>query len=145
MTFTSGPCQGYLYLTAANTAFLLNAGSSVGIGQLEPQTGAPFSDASLSSGTLHFGDLEVVNQGQGAGVAVFTLNDSGGVSGTSDYTSTTNQEPDRGITGTVTVNSNGTFSTSSSGTINAIVISSIKFVAVDNQTDTYPTIAVAKQ
>jgi hypothetical protein len=148
VTLTGAGCAAagaVFYLTAANTGFLLGSGHSVEIGQLEPQKGAPFTDGSVS-GTLYFGDLEVVNQGQGVAVAVATLNGSGGVSFTSDYTSATNQEPDRAAPGTITVNSNGTFSISDyPGVIAGIFISSTKFVSVDDQTDTYPAIAVSKQ
>ena len=88
------------YLTAANTGFMLATSSSVEIGQFEPQTGGPFTDASLSSGTFYMGDLEPVNQGAETGVGVVTLNGSGGYSATADYTSTTGQTADGIDTGT---------------------------------------------
>jgi hypothetical protein len=56
------------------------------------------------------------------------------------------QQGDQTQTGTLaTVNSNGTFSTSSSGAINSILISTTEFVTVDNDSSTYPTIVVGKQ
>jgi hypothetical protein len=133
------------YLTAANTAFMLDEGSGVEIGQVVPQTGGPFSAASLS-GTSYMGDLEVANQAQNTGVGVLTLNGSGGYSMTSDYTATYGQQADQTQTGTIgTVNSNGTFSTKNNGVIDGIMISSTKFVAVDNESKAYPTILVGKQ
>ena len=117
MTLTGGgtKCTGsrgpVFYLTAANTAFMLSTGSSVEIGQVEPQVGSNFTTASLS-GTFYLGDLDVVNQDQSVGLAELTLNGSGGVSAISDETSTTDQEPDQTQSLTLTVNSDGTFSSS---------------------------------
>ena len=54
--------------------------------------------------------------------------------------------PIRAFTYTVTVNSDGTFSTASHpGVISGIIISSTEFVLIDNVSDTYPTILVVKQ
>jgi hypothetical protein len=144
MTLSGGSNCGapVSYLTAANTAFMLGTNRGVDFGQLEPQTGEPFSAASFS-GTYYMGTLEVVNQAEEVGVGVATLNGSGGVSITSDYTATTYQEADQTSSVTITVNSDGTFSTS--GTINAIFISGTKFVAIDNSSNTYPNILVGKQ
>jgi hypothetical protein len=133
------------YLTAGNTAFMLDEGSGVEIGQVEPQTGGPFTTASFS-GTYYMGTLEVANQAVSTGVGVVTLNGSGGFSDTTDYTATAGQQGDQTGTGTVTVDSNGTFSISDHpGVITGIIISSTKSVTVDNITGTYPTIQVIKQ
>jgi hypothetical protein len=133
------------YLTATNTAFMLNMGSSVEDGQVEPQTGGPFTTASIA-GTFYVGGLEVVNQAQHAGLGVVTVYSSGGTSTTGVSTSTTGQSADRTDTGTITVNSDGTFSSSSEpGVIIGIIISSTKAVDIDNDTSTYATIQVVKQ
>jgi hypothetical protein len=139
---TNGPV---FYLTAANTAFMLTVNSSVEIGQVEPQTGGPFSAASFS-GTYYMGTLEVTNQAVNGGVGVLTLNSSGGYSITTDYTATGVQQADQTETGTIgTVNSNGTFSTKSGGAVDSIMISGTKFVTFDNENSTYPIIEVGKQ
>jgi len=147
MTLSGGSnCTGapIFYLTAGNTAFMLDEGSGVEIGQVEPQVvlSGGFTTASFS-GTFYMGTLEVVNQAVNTGVAVLTVTASG-YTMTSDYTATVGQEGDQTQTGTMgTVNSNGTFSTS--GTINSILISTTEFVTVDNDSSTYPTIVVGKQ
>jgi len=145
-TFTGGGCGGgVLYLTDANTGFLLGGGSGVQIGQVEPQVvpSGGFTDASIA-GTFYMGDGEVVHQAVNTGVGVVTLNSSGGLSGAADYTATSGQTADQALTGMITVNSDGTFSTIG-GAINAIFISSTKFVAVDYSSNTYPIILVGKQ
>jgi hypothetical protein len=147
-TLSGSTCEATgasFYLFAAGQGYALTPDTDIEIGQFDPQSAGPFSDTSLSAGTLCFGDLEVVNQDQGAAVATITLNGSGGLDMTSDYTSTTNQEPDKAISGTITVNSNGTFSNPTGGPIDGIIISNTRFVSVDNQTSAYPTIAMAKQ
>jgi hypothetical protein len=135
------------YLTAPNTGFLLVGEESPLNGNIELQTGGPFTDA-LLSGTLYFGDLEVVSYGVASaeqiGVGVFTLNGSGGWSSTSDYTATYGRQADKTQTGTVgTVNSNGTLS--QAGVVTGIIISSTEFVLIDNVSDTYPILELFKQ
>jgi hypothetical protein len=131
------------YLFGANQAYALTQDTDVGVGQVEPQTGAPFSTASFL-GSFYMGTLEVVNQAVDTGVTVLTVS-NGNATMTSDYTTIYGQRPDQAEIGMTTVNSNGTFSTSPSGTINAVLISSTKFVVVDYDTSTYPTLLVGKQ
>jgi hypothetical protein len=143
---TNCPSPIAWYLTAPNTGFILAGVESPIIGQVEPQTGGPFTDASLSSGTFYDGDVDVVNQAQHTDVEVPTLNGSGGVSIIGDYTATTFQTSDQTGRVMLTVNSDGTFSTSENpGVIDGIIISSNKSVVVDNQGGTYPGIEVVKQ
>jgi hypothetical protein len=133
------------YLTAANSAFMLNTGSSVQIGQVEPQVGSSFTAASVT-GALYEGDLAVVNHAAEVGLGVVTLNGSGGIDVTNDYTETTSQNGDETSTGTITVNSNGTIiSPDHPGLVVGIIISSTKLVIIDNQGSTYPAIQVIKQ
>jgi hypothetical protein len=149
MTLSGGTKCGsgapLFYLTVGNTGFMLGMGSSVGVGQFEPQTGGPFTNASISLGTFYMGTLEVVNQAVNTGVAVLTLNSSGGYSITSDYTAIYGQQADKTETGTgaFTVNSDGTLS--QAGVVMGIIISSTEFELFDNVSDTYPTIQVIKQ
>jgi len=141
-----GSCAGALvfYLSAANTGFMLNEDSSVEIGQVEPQAAGPFNTASVS-GTLYCGYLEVVNQSADAVAGVVALNGSGGYSFITDDTATTGQRAAHTDSGTITVNSDGTFSdTGSPGVVVGIIISSTKVVAVSDSSSTYPTIQVIK-
>jgi len=151
MTFTSGNCQGALYLTAANTAFLLTPGSTVGFGQVVPQvvpTGG-FTSSSFS-GTYYFGNTEVVSYGVASaeqiGVTILTIT-SGSPTLIQDFTSTTDgqQADETQSGGTLAVNSNGTFEAGGKGYINAIMISTSEFVSTDNSSATYPTILVGQK
>ena len=145
---TCGTGAPVFYLTAANKAVVISEDSDVADGQLAPQSGGPFNSSSLS-GTYFLGDLDVVSYGVAsaetitAGAITFS---SGGYSYVQDFTSTAGQLADQTGSGTVgTVNSNGTFSTSSGGPIDGIIISGSKFVLVDNDTETYPIIQFLKQ
>jgi hypothetical protein len=154
MTFTSGGCEGALYLTAANTGLLLTAGGgNVGSGQVVPQvvpTGG-FTSAAFS-GTFYMGDDEVVNYGvasaEQVGINVITFNGSGG-SGVSDYTALAangGQQADQTQTMALpTINSNGTFSTKTSGIVDGIMVSGTEAVVIDNEKQSYPMIQVVKQ
>jgi len=151
MSFTSGGCQGVMYLSAANTAFLLGSGDGVEAGQVVPQVvpAGGFSSSSLS-GAYYFGGAEVVSYGEASAdqlnVAEVTIA-NGSPTIVQDFTSTTNGQqadvPQSG--GTLSVSSNGTFSTNSNGDINAVMISTIEFVIIDNSGRTYPTVEVGHQ
>ncbi len=148
---TCGNGAPVFYLTAANKAVVMSPDTDVADGQLVPQVGSPFTTASFS-GTYYMGDGEVVSYGvasaEQVGVQVATLNGSGGGSATNDYTATSGQQADQSNSfpnGSLTVNSNGTFSTDFNATINAIMISTTKFVAVDNESSTYPIIQLGSR
>ncbi len=154
MTFTAGSnCGGALYLTAADSAFLLTPDSDVGTGQVVPQvvpTGG-FTSASFS-GTYYMGDDVVVNYGVASaveiGINVITFNGSGG-SGVNDYTALAaggGQQADQTQTMALpTINSDGTFSTKSSGIVDGIMVSGTEAVVIDNEKQSYPMIQVVKQ
>ena len=149
MTLSGTNCGNHspvFYLSAANNGFMLDTDTGVGVGQVEAQTGAPFSIPSLS-GTFSMGTVAVVNQGAETGVGVVTLDGSGGLSGTNDYTATSYQMPDQAFTDTITtVNSDGTVITADHPALIAgIIISGTQFVIVDNQGSTYPTISVVNK
>ena len=148
---TCGSGAPVFYLTAANQAVVLSEDTDVALGQFEPQASGGFTTASFS-GTYYMGDGEVVSYGvtsaEQVGVQVATLNGSGGGSATNDYTATSGQQADQSNSfpnGSLTVNSNGTFSTDFNATINAIMISTTKFVAVDNESSTYPIIQLGSR
>jgi hypothetical protein len=155
MTFTSGQCQGAGYLTAANRAFLVNAGNNVAMGQVVPQT-VPiggFSATSLPAVPFYDGDTEVVSYGvatsSGSSVEVITPTGSGTVNIVGDYTSAggNGQQADQTQSDAPigTVGSNGTFSTNQNGDINAIMISTSEVVLIDHSNGTYPVILLLKQ
>ena len=80
------------------------------------------------------------------GVMVLTMSSGSGTL-IQDFTSSTNgqQADETQSTGTLTVNSDGTFSTNPNGDINAVMISATGFLIIDNSDSTYPTIQVGKQ
>jgi hypothetical protein len=124
----------------------------VGQFDVEAVPSGGFTTASFA-GTFYMGDLEVVSFGvasaEQVGVAVTTATAGGGYTITSDYTATYGQDADKtetGATGTITVNSNGTFSISDHpGVITGIIISSTKAVGINIPGYTYTTIQVIKQ
>ena len=144
MTLSGSGCGNHspvIYLSSANNGFIVDTDSGAGAGQIEAQTGGPFSVASVS-GTLFQGTFEVVNQAEETSVGVVTLNGSGGVADTGDATSTTFQQADQTGTGTITVNSDGTvISSDHPSLITGIIVSSTQMVIVDNQGSTYPTVS----
>jgi hypothetical protein len=151
MTLSGSGCTGapIFYLGAVNTGFYVGTDENVEVGQVEPQAAGPFGTASLS-GAFYGGDLEVVSYGvasaESIGIAIITLNGSGGFSFIGDDTSTGGQFADGTQTGPIgTVNSNGTFSTKPGGPIDGIIISATKFLALNNETSTYPTIQLFKK
>jgi hypothetical protein len=144
----TGGCESHppvFYLTGANTGYIVGTGERVDFGALEPQVGSDLTTASLS-GIYYFGPVEVVNQAVSSEVGVLTLDGSGGISYVRDLLWSYGEGPDENSTGTVTVNSDGTFSGFAGGaTMSGVVISSTKFVLIDDTSDRYPAILVAKQ
>ena len=152
MTLTGcGSGAPVFYLTAANTAFTMSMDTDVAVGQVVQQvvpTGG-FSSSTVS-GTYYSGDGEVANYGAASngrlGVMVLTMSNGSGTL-IQDFTSLSDgqQADDTQSTGTLTVNSDGSFSTNSNGDINAVMISTTEFLIIDNSDGTYPTIQVGKQ
>ena len=134
-------CLGYAlvsYLSGPNTGVVMGLDGGVWMGQLEPQ-----SATSISAGNYFVGTQETVNPNVETYAGTGTLT-SAGITGTCDTTSTaSSQQANQPIAETLTVNSDGTFSTSDHlGVISGIVISNSEIVLVDNQTSSYPTILV---
>jgi Putative Ig domain len=148
MTLSGASCGNHppvAYLSAANNGFMLDTDTGSGDGQVQAQTGSPFSVASVS-GNLFQGTVEVANQAAETGVAAVTLNGSGGVSSTGDTTSTTYQQADQTSSGTITVGTDGTIiSSDHPGIVTGIVVSSSQVVIIDNQGSTYPNISVVNK
>ena len=148
ITGGTGRCANHppvFYLTSGNTGFIVGTGENVDFGGFEPQVGSDFTPASLS-GTYYFGPVEVVNQGVVTASGVLTLNGSGGISIIRDVSFKNSSAADETPAGTITVNSDGTFSVYAGGsTMNGLVISGTKFVLNEYPSSTYPNISVAKQ
>ena len=116
-----------LYLTGANAGFIAATDSSVGTGEFEPQTGAPFSASSLS-GTYFFGTDTVASNAATAEVGMATPDGAGNATLTLDLSSTTGIAIDLKSSSPLTVNADGT---AVIGGNPALLISSNKVVVID--------------
>ena len=129
------------YLTGPNTGVMLGTNDpGVLLGQLAPQ-----SATSITAGTYYFGTEDTVSQsvnetlvGEGA------ITGSGDLTGTGDSTSIASpQQGNEPISTILTVNPDGTFSTSNNpGIITGVVISGSQLIQVDGQGSTFPTILI---
>ena len=127
------------YLTGPNTGVMMALDSGVLLGQVQPQ-----SATTLTSGAYFFGTLlEPVNLAEETQVGEGTIT-SGGVTGTSDITSPASpQQANQLVSETLTVNADGTFSTSGHpGIVSGIIVSKTQIITVDKQSSAYPTILV---
>jgi hypothetical protein len=138
---TSWKYPPVFYLTGNNTGVMLGTNDpGVLLGQLQPQQAT-----SITAGTYYFGTQEAVNQSVNETlVGVATITGSGSVTGTGDSTSIASpQQGNEPITPVLTVNADGTFSTSNNpGIITGVVISGSQLIQVDGQGSTFPTILV---
>ncbi len=151
MTLSGTNCEStpIFYLISTDTAFALGTDTSMSFGQGEAQTGGPFGFSTIA-GSYYFGDSLVINNnvtvGNSIGVGSLVLTSSGGASGYSDYSGPGGQDEDTPLSGSLAaVNSNGTINFAMVGTVDGIVISSTKFILVDNETETYPILLILKQ
>jgi hypothetical protein len=147
-TQSCGGTPPLFYLTDLNTGFIMDASPGVDAGAFEPQSAGPFTNASLS-GSFFGGVEEVVNQGAQAEVDPVAPNGSGSVTGIADISSADAQDAGSSfLAATYTVNSDGTFSVSSSGgAVAGIIISNTKFVMFSPSTagTAYPTLLVMQK
>jgi len=127
-----------IYLYGPNTGWMLGTGSSTSFGRLEPQSATTITSGNYFFGTQMTGHLLVETD-----TGTVTLA-SAGATGTGDNTSTTSPlQADQPVSETFTVNSDGTFSTSSHpGVVSGVIVSNSKIVIVNNQNSAYPTILV---
>ena len=139
MLWGCGSYPPVFYLISPNKGFMLGTEPGVLIGELAPQ-----SKTSITARNYCFGTGEVVNPAVATEVGDATLTSTGGVTGTSDKTSVSSpQQGGKAITDTLTVNSDGTFSTlENPGVISGAVISDYQLILVDQQGSSYPTILV---
>ena len=129
------------YLTGNNTGVMLSTDDpGVLLGQLTPQ-----SATSITAGTYDIGVQEVVNQGV---IETLTgevaITSSGAVTGTGDSTAVGSvQKGGIPLDATLTVNSDGTFSSSLyPGIVAGVIISGTQLIQVDGPSSAYPTILV---
>lgn len=132
---------GHLYLTGTGIAAYLSVDPGVFAGFAAVQTGNGTLGNGSVNGTFFGGTTAVTSQGSSVEGDIAILNGSGGVSDTSDTTSTTNQQFDQSSTPTVSIAPNGTFTINSSGSqVVGVVINSDYFLLVNNTTSSYPTV-----
>ena len=130
-----------LYLSGNNQGFLVGTDADVSFGILEPQTGGPFSDASLSGGYM----LGTENPSAGTvslQSGVLTPDGAGTATGTSDTSDPSGLTQNQSLNLNYSVLANGTGSLGSNTT--AILISGNKLVFISN-TSANPTITVVEK
>jgi hypothetical protein len=131
-------------MESLNSAFVLDTSSAVEVGTWDPQT-TGLTNASLA-GTYYVGTSEVLSQSSQPELDIITLTSAGGMQFTSDTTSTLNQTTGAVRSDTYSLNSNGTFSTGSSGgLVVGVAISGSKFVIVNNLLSTFPVLQIGQQ
>ena len=129
------------YLTGNNTGVMLSTDDpGVLLGQLTPQ-----SATSITAGTYDIGMQEVVNQAVIETLTgEVTITSSGTVTGTGDSTAVGSvQKGGIPLDATLTVNADGTFSSSLyPGIVAGVIISGTQLIQVDGPSSSYPTILV---
>jgi len=129
-----------IYLTAANTGFIMATGNSVSTGQVAPQTGTPFTLASIS-GTYIMGSSRIVRQNQESSLNSVTLTNvsSSNVNGVGDYLSPNEDMIGEAFTDTITITSGGGIATQDNpSTITAYAVNDTTFVMIDSVNSQYP-------
>jgi len=147
-TQSCGGAPPVLYLTDLNTGFIVDVSPGVDTGSFEPQSAGPFNNASLS-GSFFGGMEEVAIQSIEAEVDPVAPDGSGNIIGTTEMSSMSAQDAGSAfLAATYSVNSDGTFSTSSSGgAVAGVIISNTKFVMFSPSTSatSYPTLLVMQK
>jgi len=138
---TSWSYPPVFYLTGPNTGVLLGTNDpGVLLGQLAPQ-----SATSITAGTYDIGTQEVVNQSVVETLTgEITITGSGSITGTGDSTSlSVVQLGGLPLSATLTVNADGTFSSSLyPGVVAGVIISGTQLIQVDGPSTAYPSILV---
>jgi hypothetical protein len=138
---TSWSYPPVFYLTGNDTGVMLGTDDpGVLLGQLAPQ-----SATSITAGTYYIGTQEVVSQSVDETLTgEATITSSGSLTGTGDSTSVSAVENGGlPISATLTVNADGTFSTSNNpGVVIGVIISGSQLIQVDGQGSTFPTILI---
>jgi hypothetical protein len=138
---TSWSYPPVFYLTGNNTGVMLGTDDpGVLVGQLAPQ-----SATSITAGTYYLGTQEVVNQSVDETLTgEATMTSSGSLTGTGDSTSLAAvQQGGQPLSATLTVNADGTFSSSLyPGIVAGVIISASQLIQVDGPSSAYPTLLV---
>jgi len=143
LTITGGSTE-FLYLSSANTGFLINNDWERILGEFEPQAAGPF-DSSTLSGTFFLGTDAVVRQSVSTDVGSATLDGIDGITTVTDLSSNSSQVPGSSFTDTYTVHSDGTITLGSSGsTVDGIVVSDSKLVLIGHPTSESTVLVVEK-
>jgi hypothetical protein len=147
-TESCGGSPPVFYLTGQNTGFILDGSPGVDTGSFVPQSAEPFTNASLA-GTFFGGLEQVVVQNVQAEVDCIAPNGSGSITGTADMSSMGAQGAGSPfLSTTYAVNSDGTFSLSSSGgSVAGIIISGSKLVMFSPATfaTSHPTLLLMQK
>jgi hypothetical protein len=127
-----------IYLTGPNTGPMMFFDRGVTLSRLEPQTATTLTSGSYFFGTVF--DVPEYPEATQTGVAAVT---AGGYTGTVDIMSSASPQGGQPIGETLTINSDGTFSTSENvGVVSGAIVSNSKFVLVGEQTTGYPIMLV---
>jgi len=133
---------GHLYLVGTGWAVFIDVdgGSFGGFGALQPDNGS-LGNAALN-GSFFGGTTAVINQAAEADGTIAGLNGApGALSTTTDVSSITDQLAAQLSSSTVSINSNGTYTTNAQpGQIIGLVINSSYFLFADHTGSPYPTI-----
>jgi len=136
------------YLAGLNTGFIVDTAPGVDTGSFEPQSAGPFNNASLS-GSFFGGTAEAATQTEPAEVDPVAIDGVADLTGSADITSMSAQDAGSCFLATTyAVNSDGTFSVSSSdGAVAGIIISSSKLVMFSPATflTSYPSLLVMQK
>ncbi len=147
-TQSCGSNTPVIYLTSANSGFIMDAAPGVDTGSVEPQSAGPFSNSSLQ-GTYAGGIDEAVLQTVQSEVDLISPSVSGSMSGTNDMISATAQDADASVQNSpYTINPDGTITTGSqNGVVTGVMISASKFVifSPSTQATLLPTLLVMQQ
>ncbi|MGA8089371.1 MAG: putative Ig domain-containing protein, partial [Terracidiphilus sp.] len=131
------------YLTGPNTGFVLGTDKRAVLGQLVPQ-----SATTITAGNYYFGTMDPMISSIGSGswdtvTGVATISAGDTITGTEDSSPEGSNEA---VNQSLTVNSDGTFSSSTDpGVITGLVISSSELIQMNDPTNLWPTILVYKK
>jgi hypothetical protein len=116
VTVTGTTQPAVFYLVSANKGFVVGTDASVTTGFFEPQSGGPFSTASVN-GDFFFGTTTPMNPNVSDESGVAKFNGAGSVTGTTDSNKTSGLFPDQAFTDAYTITASGRGTMTSTTTI----------------------------
>ena len=148
ITGTGSPSPNVvMYMVLSNWAYILSTDSSVMVGNLEPQSGGPFTNGTLT-GIYTFGTIVPVVSGSPLRVGQTTYDGAGNVSSTFDVNEGGFLSIDNVVTGTYAVSSTGRVVSPAAGTtldVSYLTNSGTVISFGVTATDTDPTIQIMDQ